>query len=135
MVPKSPQTPPPVAVYIDFAFIVSFLIMIGVGVMQVSTPGKIAFVDVSSEQSLLFVGLGGLCILLAPKIAGSGIFSIPLVRSLVRNVCTEVGVVLGFVTSFLTLEVWPVVILGVAGMTSVVIAMRSGAVGEDSLDG
>jgi hypothetical protein len=111
-----------VVLFLDFAFLITFIILIGFGVLQAQTPGASSAPPLPPNGEFLFVGLGGLCILLAPGIARRipGYFR----AALFRNVITEVGVLLGFVVTYTTRAIWPVVVLGVLGMLSVLLHMR-----------
>lgn len=114
----------PVASYIDFAFLISFLILTVIGVMYVYSPGRVALGGMPPDTNLLLLGIGGIAILCAEKVARGTVAKAPLLRVLIRNLVTEFGVILGFLASFITLKVWPVVVLGIMGMASIVIAMR-----------
>ncbi len=120
----SPGARVPAASYIDFAFLVSFLILTVIGVMYVYSPGRVALGGMPPDTNLLLLGIGGIAILCAEKVARGTVGNAPLLRVVIRNLITEFGVILGFLASFITLKVWPVVILGIMGMAAVVIAMR-----------
>jgi hypothetical protein len=117
----------PLVPYIDFAFIFSFLIMIVVGMMFARTGELPVPLGVLAGTEYLLTGLGGLAILSAPRIAAGVVKDKALLCGIFRNIVTEVGVVLGFIATFLTHAMWSVVVLGVAGMIAILVRMRSPA--------
>lgn len=118
--PSSPLTP-----FIDLAFVFSFLIMIFVGVLAGRSPQSPLPMALPSGGEFLLAGLGGLAILGAPRGAAQLIKGKPLLAGIFRNIIIEVGVLCGFMATFLTQALWPVIVLGVAGMVAVVQAMRT----------
>lgn len=135
--PLPPRRQSPLA-FIDLGFLATFAILIFVGVLAGKSPAQMLPSPLPPNGELLFLGLGGLAILLAPRIARGKMFSgrggepAKFFRGLIRNVITEFGVILGFIVSYITREPWPVVVLGVMGMISTVIAMRSTESGGES---